>query len=766
MNLSAQNDYGALPLFLVAAVFILVAPVFWLGVESPGAEPARLTSDNADLYRNVCPALRYGFSRLRAGELPLWNPYQLCGTPFFANPTHGLLQPLNAVFLFLDVPRALALHAFIALSCMGFFFVLFMRSMRVRYIPAILGGIVYACSGASAAAISRPTYANALVWMPLLCWALRVSARHGGLFPMCAGTLAFGLLLLSGSPMLTAALTGFAALYTLGLVFFGGASTEATSNGRAPTRIEQAGAPLTMFALALLLTSIQWVPALAWIRTLDAPGTWLRQFWVAGEFPYGIRGLPAQLLEARSGVLPPLGYLGIATLLLLPAAFFHPVPRWERALFGIAAPLLFVGAMTGNASTGSTGFAAAALLYPAAFCISVLAALGADRLFAPRRDILSSRFWGPIVLFAMLFALMFVIAPLPTRGRMLPAGIALLIYVLFRTRWAGAFGAVVMTLFLFIDLSASSANYNTHPFFENSNHAQLSREAVVLLSETALDDRLLVSAPATSTRIHGNIGMSNEFRVAGAEGLPLSPEQRLWWNALGTAQTSLALNLSEDTAYAPLLHAMAVRAVLAADGGVPGLRLRRRGESDGFTVYANENASRRIGWARTWHLALDMPATMEALCDPAFDPGQECVVAPGEPGVRHLARTVPDRRTISDGAAPPVQQPPTIAVHEDKAEYIEIEVANVAPGILIIADSYDPGWRATVNGAPVPILRVNGLFRGVALPAGNHTIRFVYRPRSFLAGAAITLATIGALGLGALINILARRRRQMQTKPR
>ena len=51
-----------------------------------------------------------------------------------------------------------------------------------------------------------------------------------------------------------------------------------------------------------------------------------------------------------------------------------------------------------------------------------------------------------------------------------------------------------------------------------------------------------------------------------------------------------------------------------------------------------------------------------------------------------------------------------------------------APGYLILADLYYPGWRATVNGAVVPVLRADGVFRALALPAGEHEILFVYRP--------------------------------------
>ena len=62
----------------------------------------------------------------------------------------------------------------------------------------------------------------------------------------------------------------------------------------------------------------------------------------------------------------------------------------------------------------------------------------------------------------------------------------------------------------------------------------------------------------------------------------------------------------------------------------------------------------------------------------------------------------------------------------------------------VLADTFAPSWRATVNGEPWPIHRVNGLFRGVVTDAGEHEIVFTYRPRDLCYGLGITLLTLGA----------------------
>jgi hypothetical protein len=66
-------------------------------------------------------------------------------------------------------------------------------------------------------------------------------------------------------------------------------------------------------------------------------------------------------------------------------------------------------------------------------------------------------------------------------------------------------------------------------------------------------------------------------------------------------------------------------------------------------------------------------------------------------------------------------------------------------GWLVVRDLYWPGWRAAVDGKAVPIRPADGLFRAVAVPAGDHEVRFWYRPASFLLGVLVSLLT--ALGL-------------------
>jgi hypothetical protein len=62
-----------------------------------------------------------------------------------------------------------------------------------------------------------------------------------------------------------------------------------------------------------------------------------------------------------------------------------------------------------------------------------------------------------------------------------------------------------------------------------------------------------------------------------------------------------------------------------------------------------------------------------------------------------------------------------------------LHVKSESPSLLVLREMWDAGWKAEVNGRAVPVQRVNGLLRGVAVPAGESQVRFAYRPRLPLA---------------------------------
>jgi len=76
---------------------------------------------------------------------------------------------------------------------------------------------------------------------------------------------------------------------------------------------------------------------------------------------------------------------------------------------------------------------------------------------------------------------------------------------------------------------------------------------------------------------------------------------------------------------------------------------------------------------------------------------------------------------------------------------ITIRASLDGPGVLVLADSFYPGWRVYVDGNENEILRANFFFRGVLLSEGEHLVEFRYQPLSFTVGLTISLMTLGGV---------------------
>ncbi|MBX6315883.1 MAG: YfhO family protein, partial [Isosphaeraceae bacterium] len=114
--------------------------------------------------------------------------------------------------------------------------------------------------------------------------------------------------------------------------------------------------------------------------------------------------------------------------------------------------------------------------------------------------------------------------------------------------------------------------------------------------------------------------------------------------------------------------------------------------------------------------------------------------------LKDLGPAIRDRIVVED----PDQPLPPDAVVSGSArivrevpERVEIETTSSTPAYLFLADTYDPGWSATLDGRPVPVRPALVAFRAVFVPAGRHTVVFSYRPAGFQLGLLITI--VGAI---------------------
>lgn len=735
-----QNRYHFGALFLVAAVLAQAAPLFWLRGELP-RDVAGEAQDNADLYQFTYPVLDYAFGRLRAGELPLWNPRQLCGTPLLADHRVGLMQPLNLAFFAMPTGRAMAVHAFLSLFLMGLFFAIFMRSLDVRYVPALVGAVAYAFCGASAAAMSRPATASALVWMPLLFWAGREHARDDRAFRGMLVGLTGALLLLTGAYALAAAVLLLFVPYRCLLVLFPGPEPPRGFWGRAKGLAPAA-------AVALLLSAVQWVPTTAWLVHLERPGDVFWNLQYAGRAPARLGELLAHLFTTRPESLPRIGYMGAIALVVTPAAFF----RWDRlrevvffTIMGVAMLLL--------AAAGPPrlflGIPREAMAFGAAFCLAVLAALGTDRLLAPRVDFHSPNVWLPAILVIALSAVVFALSGSQGRGYLFAFLLVLLPSLALRQPWLTTLSGIACALLLFTDLTVANNNAYRHPFQDAPGCYQRYAESVDAAREYAVGGRVLVSSRRQETALPANLGMIYPVDAAGGAYLPLTPEQAAWWQRLRspgeTAAPVGARDVAVDAPQPSLIDYMAVRVIIAAPdaplrNGVwtqDGPRLRESQRAGDARLFINEDALPRAYWVPQWRLAEGIYSTLDALAAQDFDPARECIVAASDaPALDRLRDTAQPPDPDASAARPDA----SCALTQVSPESVELTVNAPTAGITVLADTHLPGWKAFLNGERAPLVRVNGLFRGVPTPPGEHSIRLVYRPAAPYLGMALAVA--------------------------
>ena len=105
------------------------------------------------------------------------------------------------------------------------------------------------------------------------------------------------------------------------------------------------------------------------------------------------------------------------------------------------------------------------------------------------------------------------------------------------------------------------------------------------------------------------------------------------------------------------------------------------------------------------------------------------VAGRNQPVDPHVAIVEPDEQggfpaALVDGP----QLEPVVIVQEDDPDRVALQAVLSGAGLVVVADSYYPGWTARVDGQAVPIYPTDLLFRGVRVPAGRHRVEFVYAP--------------------------------------
>jgi hypothetical protein len=163
---------------------------------------------------------------------------------------------------------------------------------------------------------------------------------------------------------------------------------------------------------------------------------------------------------------------------------------------------------------------------------------------------------------------------------------------------------------------------------------------------------------------------------------------------------------------------------------------------DGPTkIYSNPSAMPRAFLAINTRVIADREERLAYLGSPNFDPRTAVLEEPLEgQGDQALGGGTANIITARD-------------------THIEVECELDAPGLLVLADTFDKGWKATVDGKPATIHRADHTLRAVSIPKGMHTVIFGYEPPSLFIG-----LFFGALGLVALLGMLLLRESDPQDR--
>lgn len=204
------------------------------------------------------------------------------------------------------------------------------------------------------------------------------------------------------------------------------------------------------------------------------------------------------------------------------------------------------------------------------------------------------------------------------------------------------------------------------------------------------------------------------------------------------------LLLSDDGGVNPnALDLMSARYVVAPQP-LPGLAPVYRDSDNGLLVLENPDALPRAFLA-------DRVAVVE---------GEEAMFARLRAPDADLRRTAYLYASPPEGYAPaPVDtaSTATVALRRYTPREIVWTVRTDRPRLLVASEVYYPaGWRATIDGADTPILRVDHLLRGVMVPEGEHIVAMQFDPESHRTGLAVSwiaalLVHLGVVVLGGLL---------------
>lgn len=688
----------------------------------------------SDPLYETYPFLVHNVESIRGGEWPIWNPDILLGHPTAADPLAQSFYPVfTGLALVFGAARGLALGLWLhALLAAGLSYGL-LRTLRFHRPAALLGAFTYALGGYMVTWFEHAHYVGTMSWLPGVLWCYELAQRRRSLPCTALAGLMMGLAIVAGQFMLALTFGLFLGLYALGRTVQG---------SRRRGRLD--GWPLLVLVLTLglgvLVSAVQTVPFARFLPLSQRP---LDRGLLDPLSPHQLVSLivpdfygnPATggpywgALNYAEGTI----YAGLVTLLLAllaPLCARRPLVRW----IGLATVVLifFVVGGPGVGLLGTLPVVKYASLHRSAFLLSLLIGLlAAATLSAPRiclgKALLAGLFlagvvgaawgldWGEARSHWSLLreplrqatgwlvaavTLLWLRERMPHRRRLLDGGLVLLAFAdlfLFGHRFnpAGPIDALMPETPAIAYLKEQAGHQRVVAY---------QRDDYALLGPNVPSIYGLAEGGGYSSLLSYRY---QELVEAGDPKGAISSGIGRW----------LKLNPYIVFFYRPsprLLDLLQVGYVVSpfplADPGMTAV-FHQEGPAGDVYIYARSTPLPRAYVVYAAEVIPDEARAIDRLLDPAFDP-RHAVITP-------LPLELPHRPSTPG-------HPAEIVAYRNSE--VVVEAALAQRGLLVLGDQFHPGWRATVDGEPASVLRVNQVMRGLLLPPGRHRAHFRFRP--------------------------------------